>query len=277
MYVIIGILPILLGYSQGYGLYTLLTNLLLIPVISVIVYSLGAEQRREERHYLLKEQAVRQLYLSKVLESQELERKRIAQELHDDAIQTLIAIANHAEVIQSTEINIAEKQVRGGLIRNAALNSIENLRRLTLNLTPSILNELGLLSALGWLINNMNSEHLINYKLLVDGEERKYQPQTELILFRIVQEAVNNVKKHSQATTCRVEIEYLAEYLQIIISDNGKGFLLDYESESPIIQSKMGLIGMKERVEALKGEICIDTKPNLGTIIKIKISYNSLE
>jgi signal transduction histidine kinase len=276
-YSIIGILPILLGFLIGFGYEAQLTYLLLIPVIFTIIFSREAEKRRKERYYLLREQADRQSYLSNVLVSQELERKRIAQELHDDTMQTLIAIAGYAEAIQSPEYSISEKQVRGDLIRRAALQSVENLRRLTLNLTPLLLSELGLLSALSWLINNMNLEKEINYKLVVEGEERKFQPQVELSLFRIVQEALNNVKKHSKARDCAVEINFRDEYLEVIISDNGKGFSLDAQSEKPVTHGKMGIIGMKERVEALKGEISIDSKPDRGTIISIQIKYQTLQ
>ena len=274
---VIGILPLILSWLLGYGYYAQLTYLFLIPVVVTIIYSREAEKRRKERYYLLREQSERQLYLSNVLASQELERKRIAQELHDDTMQTLIAIAGYAEAIQSPEYSISEKQVRGELIRKAALQSVENLRRLALNLTPSLLSELGLLPALGWLINNMNSEQKINYKLVVEGEERTFQPQAEVSLFRIVQEALNNVKKHSEASDCMVEINFLYESLRIVISDNGKGFSPGALSEKPLTHGKMGIIGMKERVEALKGEISFDSKPGQFTVITIQIKYQNLQ
>lgn len=270
---VIGIAPILLGLRLGNGYFLLRTFLLLLPIVVTIVINLELDLRRRDKYLLVQRERERRLYLSKVLEAQDKERKRISQELHDDTIQNLLALANYAEAIQSTESNIVEKQNNGALIRTTALQTVENLRRLTLNLNPRLLDELGLVPALNWLVNTMNSEGKIRYKLMLDGDEHKLPSQVEVSLFRTIQEALNNVKKHSQASKATIEIKFSAEYLQILIEDNGQGFSPVPVPGQLAVNGKFGIIGMRERVESLGGTFSIKSNPNEGTTLIVRIKY----
>lgn len=268
---IVALSPIVLGWWLGVSYYVLFAYLFLLPVAIIAIIKIQLELRRRTKRFQNQQEAERRLYLSNVLGAQDSERKRIAQDIHDDTIQTLLAIANYAEVIQSTESPAAEKQEIGGLIRESTLQAVENLRRLTLNLNPRLLDELGLVPAVSWLVNTMNSEGSIHYELLLDGDQRKLLASTEVSLFRTVQEALNNVRKHSRASKATVDIEFLDQGLTITIKDNGQGYSTNLVHPKLISDGKMGIIGMGERVKFLGGTFHINSTPGNGTTLFIQI------
>ncbi len=267
------LLPIVLGSWLGFGHFLLHTFLLLLPVVSVIIVNLELELRRRDKAFLMQREAERRLYLSKVLEAQDKERKRVAQEIHDETIQTLLAVANYAEVVQSTDSGIAEKEEAGALIRAATLETVENLRRLILDLRPRLLDELGLVPALNWLVNTMNAEGNIHYRFVVDGRERKLTSPIEVSVFRAIQEALNNVRKHSNASEATIDMEFTDQHLKILIIDNGKGFSPTSVHERLAVNGEMGIIGMRERVEFVGGTFNVHSALGEGTTVSIEIGY----
>ncbi|MBN1368188.1 MAG: sensor histidine kinase [Dehalococcoidales bacterium] len=270
---IVALSPIVLGFWNGVSHYMLYTYLFLLPVAIIIIINLQLELRRRTNQFIKQQESERRVYLSNVLRAQDSERKRVAQDIHDDAIQTLLAVANYAEVVKSAENQPEEQQDIINLIRTNTLQTVENLRRLTLNLNPRLLDELGLVPALNWLVNTMNSEGSIRYELLIDGDQPKLPPATEVSLFRIIQEALNNVKKHSKASNATVNIEFFTENLTITVQDNGQGFSFSSVRPRLITDGKMGVIGMAERVKFLGGTFHIDSGPGGGTTIFIQIPY----
>ena len=270
---IVAVSPIVLGFWNGVSHYMLYTYLFLLPVAVIIIINLQLELRRRTKQFLNQQDAERRRYLSNVFRAQDLERKRISQDIHDDAIQILLAVANYAEVSQSSESQPEIQQEILHSIRTNTLQTVENLRRLTLNLNPRLLDELGLVPALNWLVNTMNSEGLIRYKLLIDGDQPKLPPATEVSLFRIMQEALNNVKKHSKASNATVNIEFFTESLTITVKDNGQGFSFNSVRPKLITDGKLGIIGMAERVKFLGGTFHINSSPGDGTTVFIQIVY----
>jgi signal transduction histidine kinase len=264
-----GILPIIADmWPNDY----LITNiaLLLLPFLLVSLATFELEWRRKERKIFAEREAERKVYISKILESQENERLRIAQELHDDTIQTLLVIANRTENLIPAGDGMKEVRGNAEWIRDATLKTVEGLRRISLDLRPSILGNLGLVPALRWLVDHMNTESGINTRILVSGERRKLSPKAEVTIFRITQEALNNIKRHSRATEAVVNLEFTPECLNISIEDNGQGFRPPKNIDRLASKGKLGLIGIHQRIDFLGGTFKIHSKSGEGTSLLIE-------
>jgi two-component system sensor histidine kinase DegS len=270
---LVGVLPIAIGI---WSVSSMITNivLLLLPLLVVSIVAFELAWRRKERKTYTEREAERKLYLSRILESQENERLRIAQEIHDDTIQTLLVIANRAQDLIS-----AGKDGPGGVkkkaewIRDATLRAIEDLRRTSLDLRPSVLDDLGLVPALRWLVDHMGQESGINTRIRVNGEKRKLSPQAEVTIFRVTQEALNNIKRHSKAKEAKVTLEFDKEFFKVKIEDNGQGFRLPKKLERLAASGKLGLIGMQQRIGLFGGTLKIRSKPGEGTSLLIKAKF----
>lgn len=267
---LVSVLPITLDIWSTNSLITNMT-LLLLPffITSLVAFEL-ARRRRERKHFAERE-AERQVYISKILESQENERLRIAQEIHDDTMQTLLVIANRAQnLIPSGKGDLAEVKKSAEWIRDSTLQAIEELRRTSLDLRPSVLDNLGLVPALRWLVDNMSEGSDINTRITIKGTKRKLLPETEVSIFRVVQEALTNIKRHSKATEAVVILEFGAENLKITIEDNGQGFRPPKKPNRLAARGQLGLIGMRQRIELLGGTLKIHSRIGKGTLLLIE-------
>jgi signal transduction histidine kinase len=266
----IGVLPLVLDI---WSTSSLLTNILflLIPVLITSIVAFELSWRRRERKNFAEREAERQTFISKILESQENERLRIAQELHDDTIQTLLVIANRAQnMIPSGDGNRGEVGKSAEWIRDATLQAIEDLRRTSLDLRPSVLDDLGLVPALRWLVDNMNKESDISTRITIKGTKRKLLPQAEVTIFRMVQEALNNIKRHSKAKKAAVSLEFGEGSLKITVKDDGKGFRPPQKFDRLAAKGKLGLVGMRQRIDFLGGTFRIRSRPGEGTKLLIE-------
>jgi signal transduction histidine kinase/YHS domain-containing protein len=203
---------------------------------------------------------------------QEAERARIARELHDDTVQSLIAIAQSIE-LTANWVEAKPDQAVGMLksARTQAVESVENLRRLIGNLRPPTLEELGLIPALKMLAKDING---IGMTVSVDGPERRLDEVYELALFRSAQEAVHNALKHSGTECVHVEVTYAPAEVHLIVRDDGRGFAVPEVLGTFVEQGHYGLIGVVERIESLKGQVQIDSAPDEGTSVTITLPLN---
>jgi len=211
-------------------------------------------------------------YLSQIIEAQEGERRRISRELHDEIGQALYAIQFNLEMIDK-DLSQTTSTVRGRLLEAKSLSSqtVTAMRQLSLDLRPTMLDDLGLIPTLRWYIQNFSNRLNIYSNFEAMGFKEKLPPQIETAFYRIIQEALNNIAKHAQAD--RVEISLVKRDSRILasIQDNGKGFDLDKVLHPGSPERGFGIIGMKERVSLLGGEIDIQSRPNFGTLIQIEI------
>jgi PAS domain S-box-containing protein len=194
-------------------------------------------------------------YLSLFTQAQEEERRRISRELHDDTAQVLVAIGRRLDRLAKTltgESRTFAEDVR------ADLNvGIESVRRFARNLRPSVLDDLGLLPALEWLVAQTRTPA----RLEVQGQERRLPPTTELTVFRLVQEALTNVDKHARAQSAAVRIVFQDVDVAVTVMDDGAGFDVDGAGQLAR-QGHLGLMGLRERV-ALAGGV-LDVESALG-------------
>lgn len=210
-------------------------------------------------------------YLQQITRAQEEERKRIARELHDDTIQYLVVLARQLDDLaySSKGLSKDERQYLENLRQQ--INSImEGVRRLSHDLRPATLDRLGLLPALEWLASNMSKQTEIKVEVKTRGTERRFPAEVELVLFRIVQEALSNVRRHSQATNAEVIVEFGDKRITIIIKDNGKGFVPPETTGDLVKEGRFGLAGMHERIQLLGGSLKIDAAPGKGTTVTVE-------
>jgi signal transduction histidine kinase len=211
-------------------------------------------------------------YTRQITRAQEDERKRIARELHDDTIQALIGMSRRLEALATS----GERQQLGrDTIRRIeelealADNMIRSVRRFSQDLRPATLDDLGLLPALDGLTTDMTERDGIQTDLRVTGTTRRLGPEVELTLFRIAQEALNNVRKHAQATLVTVTVQFTDNDVQMIIQDNGKGFTPPALTGDLAAWGKLGLMGMRERARLLQGILTIHSEPGQGTCVNV--------
>jgi len=210
-------------------------------------------------------------YLKEITKAQEEERKRIARELHDSSAQNLIALLHQLDnlLTDKTKLPVSEAKALWGFYEQIR-DTLQEVRRFSRDLRPSVLDDLGLLPALEWVTEDLKSTYWIEVDLKVLGDERRLFPETELLLFRIVQEALRNIAKHAEATKAEVEVKFDEDKVTVTISDNGKGFK-PLESLGALTPTgKLGLAGMQERVQLLGGRLKLESKPGEGTKIFVE-------
>ena len=248
-------------------------SLFLLPLSLLLITSLVLKWRERERKTLAERETERQVYMSQVFKCQEDERQQIAQEIHDGSLQTLLAIANRAQTLANGDHNKNARQVgeNAEWIRDTILSVSDDLRRLSLHLRPSVLDNMGLVSALMWQVGHFNEYDNIRARISVTGAERKLSPETETTIFRIVQEALNNVRSHSRATVASIALQFLPQSIKLTVQDDGVGCSLPTIG-SLATKGKFGLIGMEQRVKSLNGTFRIHSRPGKGTLLTIKFS-----
>jgi PAS domain S-box-containing protein len=212
-------------------------------------------------------------YLRQVLLAQEEERKRISRELHDDTSQSLLLLIHWLDALISGPRDGLSKQAWGqaAQLRTLAVDILEGVRRYAQELRPAILDDLGLVAAMEWMAESLDRERGINVGVEVKGSDCEFSPEAKLVLFRIAQEALSNVKRHSEATRASVKLDCRGERISMTVSDNGKGFDLLPRLGDWARSGKLGLTGMRERATLLGGTLRVESKPGEGTTVTIEL------
>ncbi len=210
---------------------------------------------------LEKEQQV--VSLQSMITGQESERNRIARDLHDGLGGLFSTVKMYFSTLQHEQptfgaLPLFQKSME--LIHSAA----EELRRIAHNLMPEVLLKLGLINAIQDLCNNIQGSRLLKISLQAYGMENRLNPQTEIMLYRIVQELLNNILKHARATQVIIQFNRHQEKLSITIEDDGQGFNVSEENAGA------GLKTIQSRVSYLNGELNIDSAQGLGTTVMME-------
>ncbi len=210
---------------------------------------------------------------SAIVNIQEEERRRIARELHDEAGQALTAIKMNLDWVEK-ELSGSEQAIRERIneIKDQVVKILEELRRLSYDLRPAILDESGLVPTLRWYIEEYSKRTRTAVHLQTIGLQKRLSPKIEILLYRIIQEALTNVVKHADAESVIITLEKKDLHVHLYITDDGKGFEVKrYFSSSPMVRRGLGILGMKERVELAGGTFFIDSDVSQGTRISIKV------
>lgn len=269
----VAVLPQMIQLTSDFGFWLRNMSLFFLPLSLILIASLVLKWRHKETKTTAERETERQAYMSQVFKCQEDERQQIAQEIHDGSIQTLLAAANRAQTLVHGNHNNNVSQVRQNAkwIRDTILSVSDDLRRLSLHLRPSVLDNMGLVSALIWQVDHFNECNNTHARISVSGAERKLSPEIETAIFRIVQEALSNVRRHSKATVATIALQFLPRSTELTVQDNGVGFPLSTIG-SLATQGKFGLIGMEQRAKSLNGTFRIHSQSDQGTLLEIKFS-----
>lgn len=213
--------------------------------------------------------------LGEVFSIQEEERRRIARELHDETSQALASLAASLEAVAGMLPSGADKaRARLRKVGQVAINILDEVHKLIYELRPTLLDDLGLVAATRWLAdNNLRAAGVtVNFKTV--GRVRRLPPKLETTLFRVIQEAVGNIAKHAHARNADVTLHYRKGAIAVRVRDDGEGFDVEEAISSRDRPRGLGLLGMKERVELMKGTSSIRSRRGKGTEIDIEIPIN---
>lgn len=212
-------------------------------------------------------------HLSKSTQDEvELERQRIAFELHDGVGQNLLFAKVKLFNLMKKQHNKNSDEIKS--LYTVLEKVINEIRRISYNLKPRVLDEMGFAPALISLCSDVSKETGINIQDDIQGKVTRLPKLIEASLYRVTQEAIVNVVKHSRATECIVQLKYENEIVKMTISDNGVGFDQD---EINMKTKSSGLFHMRQRIEDLNGSITIDSVPGQGTILFIEINTRTLD
>jgi PAS domain S-box-containing protein len=216
-----------------------------------------------------KEQLRGQL-LKKVIAVQEEERKRIARELHDDTSQALTALLYAAEEgMDMSELAEVKEMLEG--MRDLTVRTLDGVHKLTFDLRPTMLDHLGLVPALRWLVQSRLEPTGVRVTIEEKSSPRRLPNEVETALFRVVQEAITNIARHAAARNVYISFHFDDEAAMVYVKDDGIGFDMVELALSPDSGRGLGLMGMHERVELLEGEVEIITAPGYGTQVHIRV------
>jgi len=211
-------------------------------------------------------------YLHEITQAQEDERKRISRELHDSTTQNLIALLRQLENFVNNNKGLSPRHTETLWDFYEQIKYIlKELRRFSRDLRPSVLDDLGLIPALEWVTAGLSTEYGLDIRLKVSGDKHRLSKETELLLFRIVQEALRNVAKHADTSKAEVKVDFQKDKISITVSDKGVGFQFPTQMGSLLEKSKLGLMGMQERVRLLNGSLNIVSEPGKGTDVFVDV------
>lgn len=288
------ILPLMLLAAAVISIMTLYFGLSLVvrPVHALVDYAerigqgdfraaaerVGGLQEIEDLRFALDhmakrlqtEQAALQAYLRALTNAQEEERARLARELHDETVQTLIALDHKAQTVQrSLDKHPERTREQVAELRKITASATQEVRRLSYGLRPLGLEEIGLDSALERLAQDAHAD----YRCL--GPACRLTSEKELAFYRIAQESLSNARRHAFADCIRMMLVFGEAHVTLGVGDNGQGFLMPAQMSELTQNGHFGLMGITERTELMGGRLYCESLPGRGTAIVVQAAYDA--
>ncbi len=212
----------------------------------------------------------------RIIQAQEEERHRVARDIHDGPAQTLANLTIKAEICEKL-IDIDQERAKYELqdLRRVLRDSIKDIRKIIYNLRPMSLDDLGFIPTVQRYIEGFQEETNIPVDFIILSRRPMEDPVKNLAIFRIIQESLNNIRKHARAKTVKIKLEISNQSIQLIISDDGIGFDAESVANETREDGGFGLLNIRERVELLNGSLQIKSAPDKGT--KICVNLNNYE
>ena len=239
----------------------------LVSQITVVLQYLSSDLRQVSE--VLADAKQKQDFGLKIIEAQEEERKRISREIHDGPAQMMANVMLRSDLVEKIYHehggDEALKEIRN--MKKMVRDALYEVRHIIYDLRPMALDDLGLIPTLKKYLKTTEEyfEHT-QIRFVTIGEERRLPSKYEVALFRLIQESVQNVMKHAEATEVTVKLEIKKDLVSVVVRDNGKGF-----DKTVKKTASFGLVGMEERVDILDGELSIDTSIGKGTVVVIGV------
>lgn len=232
-----------------------------------------SKQRRLETAQ--RESDIRLAAQSQLLETREKERVKISRDIHDGPIQSIIGAIFH---VQDLKDRLVDGDVKDDLepVRTSLKNAVQELRQIINELRPPLLDRYGLIRAIERLVEEAHEKFAqVEISLDLQDEAGNLPDLVNITLFRICQEALSNIVRHSEATRSTIRLSFCDDQIDLVIHDNGKGFENTVDFTTLTENSHYGLVGMKERAEALGGNFLVTSTPEDGTTIEVRIPSGS--
>lgn len=234
-------------------------------LLGVMLIGAAGYAYRRRIHVMERAAAQQATYARQLIASQESERQRIAAELHDSLGQTLAIIKNRAALSLKEPENHTRMREQVDEIAEAASHALHEVREIAYDLRPFQIDRLGLRASIETMVTKVAASSNTRFCTKIDDVDGLLEPEERIHVYRIVQEAVNNVLKHADAKDASIRIERAAEGIEITLKDDGKGFAY------PRPASGFGLNGMAERAQILGGKLVVDSEPGQGAIVRVSI------
>jgi PAS domain S-box-containing protein len=235
------------------------------PLLTLVFRDLS--ERRRAEHQLFETNRQLQQLSASLQNVREEERVRIARELHDELGQLLTGIRMELSWLGSRlspdQPNLCSKITA---IKGQIDQTIASVRRISSELRPSILDDLGFAAAAAWYVDQFSNRTGLKVSLVMSADDPEQGGEVATALFRVLQESLTNVARHAKATKVEVRLALRDNEWTLSIKDDGVGFVHDTRK-----QTGFGLVGMRERVQILSGRFCIKTAPGAGTLIEIAL------
>lgn len=228
-----------------------------------LIHLAGKIQRFQEGH---------RSFVGAITAGQEDERQRLARELHDDTIQALIALNQRVQLAQMKVVTNPDLSASLDEIQVLTDQTIQEVRRLVRALRPLYLEDLGLVAALEMLARETSGKEGVMIRFQITGVEVRLASETELALFRIAQEGLNNIIRHANANSGSINLDFGAQEICLTIKDDGIGFDVPESPAELAPGGHFGLLGIHERAELIGARFEINTSPGQGTQLKIRVS-----
>lgn len=213
-------------------------------------------------------------YVNMITAGQEDERRRLARELHDDAVQSLVALDQRTQLAQLAAKNGSPEIItRLSEIRSMTTSLMDEVRRVIRALRPIYLEDLGLLPAIEMLARDLEKIAKVQTKFAVEGQARRLTSAQEIAIYRILQEALNNIARSAQAQQANVKVSFSESEFIMRIEDDGKGFVAPERVSDLVASGHYGLMGMQERAELIGARLSIRSAPNAGTTIEVRLPF----
>jgi len=270
------------GNEQASGLLEKFQTRLVVTLFAALALGLGMatfstrkilqlEAHSQARYQEVAEARKQLTHLSaKLVEAQETERRSLSRELHDEVGQSLSAVLVELRNLLAGLGVRQDEQLRGQaeVIKGLVEGSIRSVRNMALLLRPSMLDDLGLIPALKWQAREVSKRTSMDVSVATELTSEDLPDDYKTCIYRVVQEALHNCSRHSNATSIRVRVQQKADVLLLSIQDDGKGF--------DFTQSKgLGLLGIEERVAQLGGTCHVHSGPGIGTILTVELPFSA--
>jgi two-component system, NarL family, sensor histidine kinase DegS len=242
----------------------------LVSQITVVMNYLMSDLKQMGE--VLEDAKLKQDFGLKIIGAQEEERKRLSREIHDGPAQMMANVMMRSDLIERIYKERGASEALGEIrsLKKMVRNALYEVRRIIYDLRPMALDDLGLVPTLRKYLQTIEEYHK-NTKITFAniGDDKRLPSKYEVALFRLIQESVQNALKHADAKEIQVKVEIQRSNITVVIKDNGKGF--DMGVNKP---ESFGIIGMRERVDLLEGQLSIDSKIGTGTVILIQVPFD---
>lgn len=245
-------------------------------VITSLAFAIGVFMIQKIFKYMKRVEDSRRLtekmFLNTIIQTEEKERKRFAKDLHDGLGPLLSTVKMSVSSLAQMEHDEASREI----VENTELvinEAIKSLKEISDNLSPHILNNFGLLRALNNFSNKINIARTIKINLKSNLKDERFDPNVEVVLYRVICELINNTIKHAKAKKIDLSLTKEDDYLTIVYKDDGKGFDVSKVIDQPT-GTGMGFSNIYSRINSLKGEITVESEQRTGTSVTIKVLIN---